>query len=243
MAPEREQSACGHALTLHRPAAAAPVGRAAVRGQRHAVRLREPGRPRLPARAAGARRLRRQPRLQPRRRRDLLRHGLGGDGGHAAAACRRSPSRCSTAAMSPRPGGRRGWWPCACWSRGCRPRRCSTSTCRAKAPRGIRFTRLGHRVYSGKIVEQVDPRGRTHYWLGGGPPQWEALEGTDMGAVHEGFVAVTPVHLDLTNHRALAADGRLGQRARRRSGVRPPRGPAGRAPPSARAPKPRARRR
>jgi 5'-nucleotidase len=70
--------------------------------------------------------------------------------------------------------------------------------------RGIRFTRLGHRVYSEKVVEQSDPRGRTHYWLGGGPPQWAALEGTDMGAVHEGFVAVTPVHLDLTNHRALA---------------------------------------
>jgi 5'-nucleotidase len=70
--------------------------------------------------------------------------------------------------------------------------------------RGLRFTRLGHRIYSGKVVEQADPRGRPHYWLGGGPPEWEALEGTDMGAVHEGFVAVTPLHLDLTNHRALA---------------------------------------
>ncbi|HUK62616.1 MAG TPA: hypothetical protein VLV15_04760, partial [Dongiaceae bacterium] len=73
-----------------------------------------------------------------------------------------------------------------------------------KAPRGLRFTRLGHRVYSGKIVEHVDPRGRTHYWLGSGQAEWEALDGTDMGAVHEGFVAVTPVHLDLTNHRGLA---------------------------------------
>ena len=71
-------------------------------------------------------------------------------------------------------------------------------------PRGIRFARLGRRVYNGKVVEQADPRGRTHYWLGGGPPQWEALAGTDMGAVHEGYVAVTPIHLDLTHHRALA---------------------------------------
>lgn len=69
--------------------------------------------------------------------------------------------------------------------------------------RGIQFTRLGHRVYSEKIVEQADPRGRIHYWLGGGEPRWEALEGTDMGAVHAGDVAVTPVHLDLTDHRAL----------------------------------------
>jgi 5'-nucleotidase len=77
----------------------------------------------------------------------------------------------------------------------------------AGAPRGVRFTRLGHRVYSEKIVEQVDPRGRTHYWLGAGPPEWEALDGTDMGAVHEGFVAITPLHLDLTTPRALALMG------------------------------------
>src|SRR6267143_653593 len=73
----------------------------------------------------------------------------------------------------------------------------------ATAPRGIRMTRLGHRVYWGKIVEQADPRGRSHYWIGGGDPKWEDLDGTDMAAVHEGYVSVTPLHLDLTNHRAL----------------------------------------
>jgi 5'-nucleotidase len=72
-------------------------------------------------------------------------------------------------------------------------------------PRGVRMTRLGHRVYSEKIVEQRDPRGRVHYWIGGGPPRWEALEGSDMAAVHAGEVSVTPLHLDLTDHRALAA--------------------------------------
>ena len=109
-------------------------------------------------------------------------------------------------------------------------------------PRGIRFTRLGHRVYAGKIVEQADPRGRPHYWLGGGPPEWEALDGTDMGAVHEGFTAVTPLHMDLTNHRALAAmvdwgsalDGQL-----RRDSARPARAPVSPPPP---APSPPARR-
>src|SRR5882724_2955749 len=74
----------------------------------------------------------------------------------------------------------------------------------AGVPKGVRLTRLGHRVYSGKIVEQADPRGRPHYWIGAGPPAWEALDGTDMGAVHEGYAAVTPLHLDLTHHRALA---------------------------------------
>ena len=101
----------------------------------------------------------------------------------------------------------------------------------AGEPKGLRFARLGHRVYSDKIVEHVDPRGRTHYWIGTGEPTWEALEGTDMGAVHDGFVAVTPLHLDLTNHRALAVmghwpaalDGQL-----RRAAARPaaPDGPA-----------------
>jgi 5'/3'-nucleotidase len=70
-------------------------------------------------------------------------------------------------------------------------------------PRGIRMARLGHRVYKEKIVEQADPRGRSHYWIGGGEARWDDLEGTDMGAVHDGYVAVTPLHLDLTNHRAL----------------------------------------
>ena len=74
----------------------------------------------------------------------------------------------------------------------------------AGTPRGVRVTALGHRVYSDKIVAQTDPRGRTHYWIGGGEPQWEALDGTDMGAVHEGYVSVSPVQLDLTNHRAVA---------------------------------------
>jgi 5'-nucleotidase len=69
---------------------------------------------------------------------------------------------------------------------------------------GIRMTRLGHRVYEGKIVEQRDPRGRTHYWIGAGEPRWEALEGTDMAAIHEGYISVSPVDLDLTHHRALA---------------------------------------
>jgi 5'-nucleotidase len=70
--------------------------------------------------------------------------------------------------------------------------------------RGLRTTRLGHRVYTDKIVEQRDPRGRPYYWIGGGEPQWDMLEGTDMAAIHEGHVAVTPLHLDLTHHRTLA---------------------------------------
>src|SRR5438105_12617785 len=45
----------------------------------------------------------------------------------------------------------------------------------AGVPKGVPLTRLGHRVHSDKIVEQVNPRGRAHYWLGAGRPEWEAV--------------------------------------------------------------------
>src|SRR5438093_1235497 len=87
------------------------------------------------------------------------------------------------------------------------PEREQSACGHAQPPRGLRMTRLGHRVYKEKIVEQADPRGRSHYWLGGGEARWDDLEGTDMGAVHDGYVSLTPLHLDLTNHRALAQLG------------------------------------
>ncbi len=70
-------------------------------------------------------------------------------------------------------------------------------------PRGIRMTRLGHRVYREKIVQEVDPRGRPYYWIGAGPPEWNEDEASDIAAVHGGFASVTPLHLDLTHYGAL----------------------------------------
>jgi 5'-nucleotidase len=71
------------------------------------------------------------------------------------------------------------------------------------APRGIRMTRLGRRVYSEKVTEERDPRGKVYYWIGAGPPAWEAGEDTDFAAVHAGYVSVTPLHLDLTSYDGL----------------------------------------
>src|SRR5262245_24423101 len=106
-------------------------------------------------------------------------------------------------------------------------------------PRGIRMTRLGHRVYKEEILEQTDRRGRSHYWIGGGEARWDDLDGTDMGAVHDGYVSLTPLHLDLTNHRALVQlgewQGGLNAQFRTESDRPARRGPA----PSA-APKPAA---
>jgi len=69
--------------------------------------------------------------------------------------------------------------------------------------RGIRMTRLGHRVYRDKVVQETDPRGRPYYWIGAGPPEWQEDDASDMAAIHAGFASVTPLHLDLTHFGAL----------------------------------------
>src|SRR6266511_197392 len=68
---------------------------------------------------------------------------------------------------------------------------------------GIRMTRLGHRVYREKVVREVDPRGRPYYWIGAGPPEWQEDDASDIAAVHGGLASVTPLHLDLTHYGAL----------------------------------------
>lgn len=70
--------------------------------------------------------------------------------------------------------------------------------------RGVRVTRLGSRIYHDTLVKKVDPRGRDYYWIGGEDPEWEAIAGTDFHAVHEGWISVTPMRLDLTADAALA---------------------------------------
>lgn len=64
--------------------------------------------------------------------------------------------------------------------------------------RGLVITRLGRRVYRDVLVERQDPRGRPYYWIGGEPPSGHADEGTDIWAMANGYVSVTPLHLDMT---------------------------------------------
>lgn len=77
----------------------------------------------------------------------------------------------------------------------------------AGTAKGIRVTRLGHRVYKEKVVEEVDPRGRTYYWIGAGPPIWENGGATDIRAIREGYASITPIHLDLTQYEAVRRMG------------------------------------
>jgi len=69
--------------------------------------------------------------------------------------------------------------------------------------RGLQLTRLGSRVYEDTLVKKVDPRGRDYYWIGGEDPIWRPEPGTDFHAVHDGYVSVTPMQLDLTDTAAI----------------------------------------
>ena len=68
---------------------------------------------------------------------------------------------------------------------------------------GFRVTRQGKRCYSDVVCENRDPRGRRYYWIGGEVLKGDDLAGTDAADVHTGFVSITPIHLDLTNYKAL----------------------------------------
>ncbi len=69
--------------------------------------------------------------------------------------------------------------------------------------RGVRITRQGKRKYSGALEKRADPSGRAYYWLGGDLPVDQLEEGTDVKAIADDFISVTPIHLDLTDHTAL----------------------------------------
>jgi 5'-nucleotidase len=73
--------------------------------------------------------------------------------------------------------------------------------------RGVQITRLGSRVYRDTLVRKTDPRGRDYYWIGGEDPVWEGRPGTDFQAVHEGWISVTPMRLDLTDDSSLEEMG------------------------------------
>ncbi len=73
--------------------------------------------------------------------------------------------------------------------------------------KGVRLTTLGRRVYSDSLARMKDPWGREIFWIGGGSAAWSGREDSDFRAVREGYVSITPLHLDLTNY-ALLEDAR-----------------------------------
>jgi 5'-nucleotidase len=75
-------------------------------------------------------------------------------------------------------------------------------------PRGYAVTRLGKHTYGYDVVENVDPRGRKYYWIGGSGYEHEDIPGSDCNAVlRERLVSVTPLHMDLTEQRLMDSLG------------------------------------
>ncbi len=70
---------------------------------------------------------------------------------------------------------------------------------------GIRVTRLGHRERAEGAVPMTCPRGKERFWIGAAGEGGDAGPGTDFHAVREGYVSVTPVHIDMTRHEALSS--------------------------------------
>lgn len=74
--------------------------------------------------------------------------------------------------------------------------------------KGVQFTRLGKRFYHDFLLRREDPFGRTYFWIGGEQPGGLIEDFTDYGAVKQGYVSVTPLHLDSTNYAVLDKNGK-----------------------------------
>jgi 5'-nucleotidase len=73
-----------------------------------------------------------------------------------------------------------------------------------EAVKGIAPVAQGGRKIGDHLLQRLDPRGRPYYWIGPQRDEARTRRGSDVHAVAEGYVAVTPVFLDLTNRRALS---------------------------------------
>jgi 5'-nucleotidase len=77
----------------------------------------------------------------------------------------------------------------------------------ADGVKGVRLTRLGSRVYSGSLKPMRDPWDRDIFWIGGGSITWTGEDDSDFRAIQEGYISITPLHLDLTNYSMLQSSG------------------------------------
>jgi 5'-nucleotidase len=66
------------------------------------------------------------------------------------------------------------------------------------------ITSQGKRRYDGTIIDKVDPRGRNYYWIGTADLNFHDIEGSDYSAVSKGHISITPLHLDLTNYSSIS---------------------------------------
>jgi len=66
--------------------------------------------------------------------------------------------------------------------------------------RGIRFVRQGRKAYRNRVDRRIDPRGGIYYWLWGTFDPANVADGTDLAAIRDFYVSVTPITIDRTDH-------------------------------------------
>jgi 5'-nucleotidase len=71
--------------------------------------------------------------------------------------------------------------------------------------KGVKVTRQGIKNARPVITEHIDPRGKPYFWIGEEYFNTNSVEGTDYHAVGQGYVSVTPLRSDMTDHNALTA--------------------------------------
>ena len=76
--------------------------------------------------------------------------------------------------------------------------------------KGVRVTSLGRRRYSDSVTQAKDPSGKEYFWIGGGQTNWQGRADSDFRAIEEGFISVTPLHLDMTSYPQIAEVGSWG---------------------------------
>ncbi len=65
---------------------------------------------------------------------------------------------------------------------------------------GVKVTKLGSRYFSESLTRMKDPWGKEVFWIGGGEITWTGDAESDHQAVHDGYISITPLHLDLTSY-------------------------------------------
>jgi 5'-nucleotidase len=73
------------------------------------------------------------------------------------------------------------------------------------AVRGLKITVQAKRNHVTSVVEAYDPRRKAYFWIEEGESAWEPHDLSDYQAVHDGYISLTPLHPDLTNHAAFGA--------------------------------------
>lgn len=69
-----------------------------------------------------------------------------------------------------------------------------------KKPRSYRITRMGKRIYGDSVQEKRDPWGRKYYLIGGNNPGYAETEDSDFKAIAKNYISISPLHLDWTNY-------------------------------------------